>query len=82
MIGGGASNSGGYMIPDISSAWSPKDSGGRCGGASGCVLAARSVAIRSSRVSVPIRLYQYFDDVSNKCAYEVVEDHDDLKLMA
>jgi hypothetical protein len=45
-------SSGANRILDISSAWSVKGSGGRRGGASGCVRAARSVAVRSSRVSV------------------------------
>ena len=36
----------------MSSAWSVKGSGGRRGGASGWVRAARSVAVRSSRFSV------------------------------
>lgn len=52
MIGGGATNSGAYRIPDISSAWSANGNGGRWGGASGWVRAARSVAVRSSRFSV------------------------------
>jgi hypothetical protein len=51
-IGGGAMSSGAKRILDISSAWSVKGSGGRRGGASGCVRAARSVAVRSSSVSV------------------------------
>lgn len=52
MIGGGAISSGAYRIPAMSSAWSLNDSGGRWGGASGWVRAARSVAVRSSNVSV------------------------------
>lgn len=52
MIGGGAINSGAYRIPATSSAWSVNDNGGIWGGASGCVRAARSVAVRSSNVSV------------------------------
>ena len=52
MIGGGAINSGAYRIPAISSAWSVNDSCGMWGGASGCVRAARSVAVKSSNVSV------------------------------
>lgn len=55
IVGGGAISSGAYRIPAISSAWSAKDKGGRCGGASGCVRAARSVAVRSSRDSVSIK---------------------------
>jgi hypothetical protein len=45
-------SSGANSILDISSAWSANGSGGRRGGASGCVRAARSVAVRSSSVSV------------------------------
>ena len=41
-------------MPAISSAWSAKGSGGRCGGASGWVRAARSVAVRSSKDSVSV----------------------------
>ena len=52
IMGGGARSSGAYRTPAISSAWSAKERGGRCGGASGFVRAARSVAVRSSRVSV------------------------------
>jgi hypothetical protein len=52
ITGGGAVSSGGYRIEDISSAWSTKANGGRWGGASGCVRAALSVAMRSSRCSV------------------------------
>lgn len=52
MMGEGAMSSGAYKIPAISSAWSVNGKGGRCGGASGLVLAARSVAVRSSNVSV------------------------------
>lgn len=52
MIGGGAINSGAYRIPAISSAWSVNGNGGMWGGASGCVRAARSVAVKSSKVSV------------------------------
>jgi hypothetical protein len=51
-IGGGAMSSGANSILDISSAWSANGSGGKRGGASGCVRAARSVAVRSSSVSV------------------------------
>lgn len=47
-------SSGAYRIPAMSSAWSVKASGGKRGGASGCVLAARSVAVRSSKVSVSV----------------------------
>lgn len=54
MIGFGAINSGAYKIPAISSAWSVNGRGGKRGGASGCVRAALSVAIRSSRVSVSV----------------------------
>lgn len=54
IIGGGARSSGAYRTPDISSAWSAKGSGGRRGGASGLVRAARSVAVRSSNVSVSV----------------------------
>jgi len=39
-------------MPAMSFAWSVNPKGGRCGGASGCVRAARSVAVKSSRVSV------------------------------
>jgi len=53
-IGGGAMSSGANNILDISSAWSANGRGGRRGGASGCVRAARSVAVRSSSVSVGI----------------------------
>jgi len=51
-MGGGAMSSGAKRILDISSAWSVNGSGGSRGGASGCVRAARSVAVRSSSVSV------------------------------
>ena len=54
-MGGGAMSSGANSILDISSAWSANGSGGRRGGASGCVRAARSVAVRSSSVSVATR---------------------------
>ena len=54
MTGGGASSSGAYSTPAISSAWSANGSEGKCGGASGCVRAARSVAVRSSSVSVAV----------------------------
>lgn len=49
IVGGGASNSGTYKISAISSDGSTK---GKCGGASGCVRAARSVATRSSMSSL------------------------------
>ena len=52
IVGEGAISSGAYRIPAISSAWSANGKGGRWGGASGCVRAARSVATRSSRDSV------------------------------
>lgn len=45
-------SSGAYRIPDISSACSVNGRGGSRGGASGCVRAARSVAVRSFRFSV------------------------------
>jgi len=52
MIGGGAMSSGANRILDISSAWSVKGSGDRRGGASECMHAARSVAVRLSSVLV------------------------------
>ena len=52
IIGGGAISSGAYNMPAMSFAWSVNANGGRWGGASGCVRAARSVAVKSSRVSV------------------------------
>ena len=54
-MGGGAMSSGANRIRDISSAWSANGNGGKRGGASGCVRAARSVAVRSSSVSVAIK---------------------------
>ena len=52
IMGGGAISSGAYSMPAMSFAWSVNPNGGRCGGASGCVRAARSVAVKSSKVSV------------------------------
>lgn len=74
-MGGGAISSGAYNIEAISSAWSVNGSGGSRGGASGCVRAARSVAVRSSSVSVSAADGQRVNDVPHPGSIDQQMNH-------